>query len=309
MFPVFVAIAAFGLGMVAAWFSVSGIAQLFIGAPLAATAMAISLEFGKVVGASYLYRYWKEIPRALKTYMTIGVVVLMFITSIGIYGYLSAAYATAAKDFTAKQSVAEQVDARVANVSRQIEQREQRSIQLQSIRQQQEDRLNTLVGKQGFITQQRIVRQAEIDIRQVQQQLDSLNAVRDSLTLSNVNAKSELSTSTKIGTFYYVSKTIGVPLDTIVKWFILMIVFVFDPMALALVMAFNALTKPIKGSDDAVSPPDHDDGEPPTIPVTEPSPEAPSIPVVNNPVVDILDESPHNRYRIDGGIDLRPPND
>ena len=81
------------IALVAAFFSVTGIATLFSGKFWAVFVMASALEIGKLVSASFLYRYWKTTPGMLKTYMSIGVVILMLVTSMGIYGYLSAAYA------------------------------------------------------------------------------------------------------------------------------------------------------------------------------------------------------------------------
>ena len=87
----------------AAFFSVFGLSKLFAGATLSVIVMAGSLEFGKIVGASFLYRYWNTISNWLKIYMTVGVVTLVGITSAGIFGYLSNAYQGATIQFE-KQS-------------------------------------------------------------------------------------------------------------------------------------------------------------------------------------------------------------
>ena len=96
MFKYLVFFSAIGIALVAAYFSVTGIATLFAGKFFAIVAMASALEFAKLVAASFLYRYWKTMAFTLKTYLMVGVAVLMVITSIGIYGYLSAAYAEVA---------------------------------------------------------------------------------------------------------------------------------------------------------------------------------------------------------------------
>ena len=87
----------------AAFFSVFGLSKLFAGATLAVIIMAGSLEFGKIIGASFLYRYWNSIANWLKVYMTVGVVTLVGITSAGIFGFLSNAYQGATIEFE-KQS-------------------------------------------------------------------------------------------------------------------------------------------------------------------------------------------------------------
>jgi hypothetical protein len=243
MFNYVVIGSAFLLAACAAWFSVTGISQLFIGAPIAAMAMASSLELAKLVSASFLYRHWTVISRPLRYYMGVGTFVLMVITSIGIYGYLSAAYASAAVDFNAKSSQIALIETQISGIDKNIERYESRLNQFISVRNQQEERLNNLVGKSGFVTQQRVVTQAETDIRNIQKEIDKLQKQRDSLSSIKVLQDGELQTNAKLGTFNYIAKTLGVSLDTVAKWFILAIVLVFDPMSLALVMSYNALVK------------------------------------------------------------------
>ena len=83
----------------AAFFSVYGLSKLFAGAQLAVIIMAGSLEFGKLVAASFLYRYWKDINLLHKIYMTVATVILVLITSAGIFGFLSNAYQGATVSF------------------------------------------------------------------------------------------------------------------------------------------------------------------------------------------------------------------
>ena len=103
LFPYIVGIAALFIAGSAAFFSVFGLSKLFAGAMIPVIIMASSLEIGKLVSASFLYRYWTKITGWLKIYMTVGVVTLVFITSAGIFGFLSNAYQGATVDFE-KQS-------------------------------------------------------------------------------------------------------------------------------------------------------------------------------------------------------------
>ena len=102
-FKYYVGLSALLIAGSAAAFSVFGLSKLFAGAALSVIIMAGSLEFGKLVAASFLYRYWNNINRLLKIYMTIGVITLVLITSAGIFGYLSNAYQGATVNFE-KQS-------------------------------------------------------------------------------------------------------------------------------------------------------------------------------------------------------------
>ena len=89
----------------AAYYSVFGLSKLFAGATFAVVVMAGSLEFAKLVSASFLYRYWYKVNQILKIYMTIGVVTLVFITSAGIFGFLSNAYQGATIEFEKQTTV------------------------------------------------------------------------------------------------------------------------------------------------------------------------------------------------------------
>lgn len=257
MFKYFILLSALLISVCAAWFSVSGISKLFVGASIAAMVMAIALEVGKLVAVSFVYRFWEEIGRALKYYMLVGAIVLSIITSLGIYGYLSAAYATAAVDFSTRQNEVTLLTTQQGSLNTTLESNnsrvrnnDERIQQLQRFRAQQEVRLDSLMGKPGFLTQQGIVRQADVDIRRIQQENRTLEQEnrgllrqRDSLESRKIVQGNAASTDSKIGTFWYISQTLGIPLDSIVKWFVLAIVVVFDPMAVALIVAFNYLVK------------------------------------------------------------------
>ena len=230
----------------AAWFSVVGISSLYTGAVVAAMVMTLSFEVAKLVGASFVYRYWSELNRILKIYMLMGVVVFSIITSAGIYGYLSAAYASAASDFSSKENEVAVMTIRQTSVNSLLQSNDARLRELQTYRTNQEARLNQLTetGRSGLLTQQSIVRQAEADIRNLRQENTRLVTERDSLEIAKSRTMTQaVATSGKIGTFWYVARAVGVPLDSIVKWFTLLIVVVFDPMAVALLIGFNFLVK------------------------------------------------------------------
>ena len=92
MFPFLIGFSALSVSASAAFYSVSGLSKLFAGASLEVIIMAGSLEFAKLVTASLLYQYWDTINKTLRTYLSIATVILVLITSMGIYGFLSAAY-------------------------------------------------------------------------------------------------------------------------------------------------------------------------------------------------------------------------
>lgn len=235
--------------MCAAVFSVTGIATLFAGAALSAAVMAAALELGKIVSISFLYQYWEKIPRTLKGYLTIASVVLMLITSAGIYGYLSAAYAKVAATPLQLTADIKAAEGRIQTINQDIDRKNQRLDQLITLRNQQENRLDSLIirsqtgNNTAIRNAQSGLNQADRNVMVLQQEISQLAAVRDSLNSASIQKNVEIETNGDIGTFVYIAKVFGVSLDTVVKWFTLIIVLVFDPLAVALVIAVNFLLK------------------------------------------------------------------
>ena len=242
-----IALTAFCIAAAAAYFSVTGIGKLFAGAAISAMVMASALELGKLVSVSFLYRYWKIIPRALKSYMIVGSIVLILITSAGIYGYLSSAYASVAATPLKMNTDIQILDAQAKTLDAEIERKTNRLDQIISLRGQQESRIDNLIAK-STTGSNTTIRNAQNSLRELdktasalQQEINSTSAQRDSLRAKSLITNVEINTNSDIGTFMYISNAIGVSLDTVVKWFILIIVFVFDPLSISLVLAYNFL--------------------------------------------------------------------
>lgn len=242
------------VALCAAVFSVTGIAKLFAGAALSAGVMAAALELGKIVSISFLYQYWKEIPRTLKSYLSIAAVVLMIITSAGIYGYLSAAYAKVAATPLALSADIKTAEGRIKTLEDEINRKNQRLDQLITLRAQQENRLDSLIARSttgnssAVRNAQNGLAAADRNVTTLQQEVSKLSAQRDSLNGLSIAKQVEIETDGDIGTFVYIAKILGTDLDTVVKWFTLIIVLVFDPLAVALVIAVNFLIKNKQGN-------------------------------------------------------------
>jgi hypothetical protein len=237
------------VALCAAVFSVTGIAKLFAGAALSAGVMASALELGKLVSISFLYQYWKEIPRALKWYLSVAAVVLVMITSAGIYGYLSSAYAKVAATPLQLTADIRTAEGRIKSLEQDIDRKSQRLDQLVALRTQQENRLDSLIvrsttGNSSAVRNaQNGLTAADRNVSSLQQEVSQLSAQRDSLKGITITKQVEIETDGDIGTFVYIAKILGTDLDTVVKWFTLIIVLVFDPLAIALVIAVNFLLK------------------------------------------------------------------
>jgi hypothetical protein len=248
-------------------------------------AMASALELGKLVGISFLYRYWSEIPTVLKSYMSVASVVLIVITSAGIYGYLSSAYAKVAADPLRMNAEVQILNSQAATVEEEIKRKTQRLDQIIGLRGQQENRIDQLISR-STTGNNSTIRSAQNQLTELtrtantlQQEINVTSASRDSLRAQSLTTDVAISTNSDIGTFVYISRAIGVELDTVVKWFILIIVLVFDPLSICLVLAYNFLVKreetqeepktfaiydetPTKSVDESSPPPELDTKDP-----------------------------------------------
>jgi cell division protein FtsB len=244
MFTLLLGITALLVAGCAAYFSVLGIATLFMGSYYQVMVMAGSLEIGKLVATSYLYRYWNKTTFALKCYLMVAVLTLMGITSLGVFGYLSAAYqVSASKSNHLEQQIAI-VEQQKQTIQKEIEQINQRITLLNEVRAVQEKR----VQEAGNYKAPREQAYAAID--KANEEIKTLTARTQELNNGIIendkkigDVKLETLKNKDIGTFKFIAETLGLELDVVVKWFILIIVLVFDPLAVSLVLAFNVATR------------------------------------------------------------------
>ena len=206
----------------AAFFSVFGIGKLFSGAFLSVVIMASSLELGKLVTASFLYRYWDKINLLQKIYMAVATIMLIFITSAGIFGYLSNAYQGATVEFE-KQTTA------LLFKEEQVEQLEEDKQFLLNELDQQVQSL-----PDNYITAKRKLRE------DYNPQILSINSELLDLKKDVGELKTNLvETGVDVGPAVYLARTFNTDIDTVVKFFIFILIFVFDPLAVMLVVAYN----------------------------------------------------------------------
>lgn len=234
---------AFLIASCAGYFSVTGIGQLFSGAAMSAIAMATALEIGKLVTVSFVYRYWTQISRTLRIYYVTAATILMLITSVGVYGYLVSAYAAASTGIRDTERQAAVLESRQATIEQSITRLSTQLTQATEIAQQQERRLDQLVGRTGFATQQKVVQQQTQRLGELQQQITTLSNTRDSIAQVQAQTISAITGTSKIGTFYYVAQMLHVELDVVIRWFVLAIVLVFDPLSVTLILAYNIVRK------------------------------------------------------------------
>ena len=220
----------------AAYFSVTGLGVLFAGASVSVMVMASSLELAKLVAATYLKQKWDEIGGFNKWYLTISVGVLMLITSAGIFGYLSNA-------FQAQSLQLQQVDREIAVHQTKIDQNTTQIEQLST----QITEFNTNQGKiiDGGKVNSRLLRSIDNrdkEIGKINNKISDLQTENAGETqkINEIKIKN-LDLEKEVGGFRFVAEAFGVELKNVVKFFIFLIVIVFDPLAVALIIAFNGL--------------------------------------------------------------------
>jgi hypothetical protein len=208
--------------------------------------MASSLEVAKLVIASLLYQYWGRLNKILKIYLTVAACVLVLITSAGIYGFLSAAYQSTA---TKSEIVDKQIAALETKKQLYIDSRDNILKEKQSLSElrgtlskgsttQFTDRKGNLVVR----TNNAAIRNIESASKSDEKLSEKVDVVNDSIfSLENqiLEVKTNSEATSELGPLKYISKLTGQPMDKIINWFLLVIIFVFDPLAIALVIAAN----------------------------------------------------------------------
>jgi uncharacterized coiled-coil protein SlyX len=237
-FTMLLGLSAFLVAGTAAYFSVLGIATLFSGNFYQVVVMAGALEFGKLVATSYLYRYWNQTVWVLKVYMLVAVLILMGITSLGIFGYLSAAYQVNSSKFAQVDSQIVLLTQQKESFDKEIEQINSRVDTLNKSRASQEKRLPDLSSKAAQPIYKDIERSGE-EIKKLSDRSAELQQSKTEKDKEIIALNLEISKSKDIGTFKFVADAINRPLDSVVTAFICILMVVFDPLAVALILAFN----------------------------------------------------------------------
>jgi hypothetical protein len=261
-FPIIIGITALILAATAAFFSVTGMGKIFIGWPI--LVMASAIELGKLVAVSILYRLWKELSfwKYLLIPMTL---IIMLLTSAGIYGFLSSAYEETASDMRIQESTRAlennkktAIDNKIISYQDAIDRKNKRSLLLSDLRGQQENRMDSLYGRNQIRTAKTVqssIAQADAEISKLGRESDSLNTLIDQarlqisavdsamIVMDSQNSKGET------GTLKYIARVSGWSMDVVANLFMLFIICVFDPLSILLVVAFNiSLDKAMKKS-------------------------------------------------------------
>jgi len=252
--PVLIALSALSVSGSAAFYSVSGLSKLFAGASFAVILMSSSLEISKLVIASLLYQYWDTINKWLRTYLASAVVILVLITSMGIYGFLSAAYQDTYRNLSVKDNkiafLTQKKDFYESDVLRYDEElnRISENISILSNAKSTGIQVRDTTSATGFrntisttelrLSQKRIGVEEE-NRKRVQSKREIVADSLQKYQLSILTLENNSESTGELGPLQYLSGLTGIPMDKIINVLLLVIIFVFDPLAISLVVAAN----------------------------------------------------------------------
>lgn len=265
LFPFLVLISALSVSASAAFYSVTGLSKLFAGANVEVLIMASTLEIAKLIVASLLYQYWNEINKTLRFYLSLSVMVLIVITSMGIYGFLSAAYQETSTQYDITQK---EINILELKKDRFIEDRNSlmnEKTQLDNgINELRNGLSNNVIQYKDSETGEIITTTSSSTRRVLESQLDEaiirrngisnkLESATDSITNIDIrilNTESNSEIAGELGPLKYISELINKPMGEVVNILLLVIIFVFDPLAISLVIAANFLFDTLKNKKD-----------------------------------------------------------
>ena len=234
----FTLLTALAISAVAAFYSIVGLMAIFSASALSIAVMGIVLEIGKLVTASWLYQNWKNAPRFLKSYLTIAVIVLMFITSMGIFGYLSKAHIDQGKGVAEIYLKVDRVDNRIQTQRNTILRYEKQLLNLDTALNKYLDLGAVSKGLAKRDEQEPERKELVSLINKSQEKIDLLLEERAEYQLQINSFEVEIGPIKYISAIVYGDKALDY-IDTAVRAVILILVFVFDPLAVLLLVSAN----------------------------------------------------------------------
>ena len=263
LFVLLMIISTLALAGSAAYYSVFGLSSLFAGARFEVIIMAGALEFSKLIIASYLHNHWSK-AGWMKWYLTLAVGVLMIITSAGIYGFLTSAYQKTADQLGVMEKQINVIELKKDRFQDQLDYYNTEKVSLSNSiadlrngitnnKIQYKDTLGNIITTQSSSTRKLLTKELDLAVQSRSEVSVKIESVTDSITkldLQILDLESNNEVAAEIGPLRYMAEITNKPMNVIVNWFTLLIVFVFDPLAIAMVIALNKLIGRHERNDD-----------------------------------------------------------
>jgi archaellum component FlaC len=235
LLTLFVALA---ISTVAAYYSIVGLTAIFAAEKLAIAVMAVTLEIGKLICASWTFTNWKKCPVIMKTYFIVAVIVLMLITSLGIFGFLSRAHIT-------QSSPTSLLEERIERIELKVNQRQTQIKRYQGRLDTLDDALQKYIELGAISKGLAKIGAMDNETNLLKTKIEGLETEIDELTDEKYGMKTELNLAeVEVGPIRYVASMLyddvsESQLEEAVRWIIILLIFVFDPLAVVLVIAAN----------------------------------------------------------------------
>jgi hypothetical protein len=237
---IFAMLSAISISGVAAYYSIMGLTTIFPASVLAVIIMGVVLEVGKISSAIWLHTFWNRASFLIKTYLSMAIIILIFITSLGIFGFLSKSHIEHTSSLTSNSFVIENIDSQIAREENIIKNTTQVLFQM-------DEAINVLIeaqrirGPDGAIA----VREAQkVERESITSQIDQSNLrIQELLDRRTELSMQQAAVEAEVGPIRYVAELVYGPnpdktlLEEAVRWLIILIVVVFDPLAITLVLA------------------------------------------------------------------------
>jgi hypothetical protein len=273
LLPWFLLFCAIGLSTTAAYYSVIGLSIVFAGVAIPVIVMGSFLEISKIAIATYLHNAWKNTYALLKIYLTIALVILSIITSIGIYGLLSTGFQEniAKLEIGGKQIQNVEVKKkRFEEIKTDLEKEKitldkdisqlRNALSTNTTTQSVDNKTGQVITKANNANRKSFETQlttAQTNKDKVSLKIDALNDSITNLDIQILNMESKASEGNELGAIQYVSEITGADIKTVANWFIFLLIFVFDPLAITLVIATNQAFDRIKPKTNIYGEPKH----------------------------------------------------
>lgn len=253
-----VLVMAIGMAGIVAYVSVNGLLKVFAGAGTLGLLFFVSIEIAKVVATSAVHTFGKKIGWIYSSLLSLGILISMIITSVGIYGFLSTSYKESYNSMLATENKIELVESKKKllieskeNINKDIQLKRERISKILEVRTQQEVRLDSLYKKNWYNSArktEKVIADANNDIKTIEGGVDELSkklgTINDSINKHSLNVielKQNNEGASELNSLKYLSTVTGKSMDEVMKWFILLLIVIGDPMAVLMVIVFNKI--------------------------------------------------------------------
>ena len=247
---IFALSAGIAISSISAWYSIVGLTAIFAGAFWSIVIMGATLEIGKIVTAAYLYRNWKSLSTLVSIYFASAVIILMVITSMGTFGYLSKAHIE-------QTSGAQNIDAKIERIDQMIARERGRIVRAERIQAQLDASINSLIDQKYVVLglearrkQENERRAIDESIREYQATIDKLNDEKMPLQQSMRDARREVGPIRYVAELIYGSSDTEI-LERSIRGIIILLVLVLDPLAVLLIMVSTHRAIPVVATSKA----------------------------------------------------------